>query len=1018
MRRLLHAALAVFFAAAVPSLAAAQEAPSLPVRFGVHPTYERMVFDWTQPVEYRVVEKGNSVTLSFDKPARIDEPAVLAGLGRVATGVGIEGAATQLSLTMALTDGVRLRHFRAGTKVVLDFSRAATPDKPPVDKPTTEKTAAEKPVAKPAEPKPAATKATMPPPPPPAATEKMAAAAPAAPSPSTPSLSTPSMPAAAASPTAPPTVIPAAANNPPPAANPVKKPDGIAALPIAVIRTGDGFGLRFGWKEPVAAAVFGRGQHLWIAFDRPTLLDLSALQARRDDLVGDIDIIESKGTVLRLSPPVGTSTLVRREGTAWIIELGRLPRRPMVPVAVSTRAADNPSTARMFLELPGAQSLLQFRDPDIGDLLFVVPTAVEGAGVAENRSLPQFHLLPSAQGVVVRKYDDSVDVRPVGNGVEISSGRGLFMSALPDAPTRTTALGRERSRLFDFAAWRRNGPEKFTEDRQALHRAVAAAADQERNRARLDLARFLFAYGHVVDTLVLLRMIEQEDAPMVATGPARAMRAVSAFMAGDLAEATRLFDDKSLEKQPEIDLWRGALALAEGDEKTAIVLISRNSDVSESYPAPFANRLGLAIAEAWIIAGDAARASARLDIITSSQPTPGERAQLAYLRGHLARLQGEDDIAEAIWRKVASGPTSPARAAATLAWIDILIEAGKMGAREAIEELDRLRFGWRGDRYEFLTLRKLGQMQLAAGDYRSGLNTLRQAVTYFPDGKDTRPLVAEMSEAFERLYLGGAADRLSPVAAIGLFEDFRELAPSGAKGDEMTRRLADRLVAVDLLDRAADLLENLVKHRQAGAPRAATGARLALVRLLGRNPNAALEALKTSEAADLPPALARERQRLAARALADLGRPQDALARLVDDQDADADLLRADIYWRAQDWPQAAAALGRLAGDPPAGAAPAPDNQARQIIHMAVALALAGDEAGLGRLRERFGAPMDETPFKDVFRVLASERGGPVADVRQIANRVAATAPFQSFLANYRQRLAAGAKSGEQRAGS
>ena len=38
-----------------------------------------------------------------------------------------------------------------------------------------------------------------------------------------------------------------------------------------------------------------------------------------------------------------------------------------------------------------------------------------------------------------------------------------------------------------------------------------------------------------------------------------------------------------------------------------------------------------------------------------------------------------------------------------------------------------------------------------------------------------------------------------------MFYEFRELTPIGRRGDEMIRRLADRLVAVDLLDQAGEL---------------------------------------------------------------------------------------------------------------------------------------------------------------------------------------------------------------------
>jgi hypothetical protein len=85
------------------------------------------------------------------------------------------------------------------------------------------------------------------------------------------------------------------------------------------------------------------------------------------------------------------------------------------------------------------------------------------------------------------------------------------------------------------------------------------------------------------------------------------------------------------------------------------------------------------------------------------------------------------------------------------------------------------------------------------------------------------------------------------------------------------------------------------------------------------------------------------------------------------------------------------------------------DEQARQAIRLAVALSLSRDRDGLKRFDGEFGAAMRKGPYKDIYQVVSSEPGAPVGDVRDIAARAAAIAPFQSFLADYRKRLLAAA---------
>src|SRR5262249_8773796 len=170
----------------------------------------------------------------------------------------------------------------------------------------------------------------------------------------------------------------------------------------------------------------------------------------------------------------------------------------------------------------------------------------------------------------------------------------------------------------------------------------------------------------------------------------------------------------------------------------------------------------------------------------------------------------------------------------------------------------------------------------------------------------------QLADTFADIYLGADADKVPPLRALALYDEFKELMPSGAKGDEIIRTLADRLVAIDLLDRAAELLDGQVKTRLQGRDKARVAARLAVVRLLDRKPKEALDALDAESAGHMDADLKRQRQQLRARALTELGRPVDALAALSGDASRDADRLRADIAWRGKKWGEASQILTRL----------------------------------------------------------------------------------------------------------
>ncbi|MBX6322033.1 MAG: tetratricopeptide repeat protein, partial [Rhodospirillaceae bacterium] len=334
----------------------------------------------------------------------------------------------------------------------------------------------------------------------------------------------------------------------------------------------------------------------------------------------------------------------------------------------------------------------------------------------------------------------------------------------------------------------------------------------------------------------------------------------------------------------------------------------------------------------------------------------------------------------------------------------VQLKAGSITPAKAIERLEEARFLWRGGPLELTVTRRLADLYLQQGEARKGLSLLRAAAAEFADSPEAPAIAQRMTQAFEDLYLNGGADRLKPLSAVALFQEFRELMPAGEKGDRMIAALADRMVKVDLLDQAAALLEDQVKTRLQGVERARVGARLAAIRLLDRKPDAALEALKLSDGADLPGQLAAERRRLEARARLEKGQGDVALALIAGDDSPDGLLLRVDIAWRAQKWADAAAAIGALVearGEDPAKLSAEGE---QLVLNRAVALSLAADHDGLKALRDRFGDSMGAGPFADAFALLTSDFAEADA-LKPVAEQLKGVEQVEGFLAAYRKRL-------------
>ena len=212
---------------------------------------------------------------------------------------------------------------------------------------------------------------------------------------------------------------------------------------------------------------------------------------------------------------------------------------------------------------------------------------------------------------------------------------------------------------------------------------------------------------------------------------------------------------------------------------------------------------------------------------------------------------GHNEDALAAYRTAADSWDRPAAAQGRLRETSLRYSLGDLKREDVISELETLTTIWRGDETEIEALKILARLYTEEGRYRDAFYVMRSAMAAHPDSDMTRRIQDEAAATFDSLFLAGKGDAMPAIDALALFYDFRELTPIGRRGDEMIRRLADRLVSVDLLDQAADLLQYQVDHRLQGAARAQVATRLAVIYLMNRKADRALATLRATRTADL-----------------------------------------------------------------------------------------------------------------------------------------------------------------------
>ena len=695
-------------AAGRPAPAAAASAPQVKVRTGQHPEYTRIVFDWPSKVGYRLDEGPDSVTLRFDRAARIDLKRLQSRPPRYVSGATATVADDGVVVRLNVPPTSRIRHFLSGPKVVVDVMKPGT--KKAVEKealapapmaPVTTGAEAPKPVAKaeasstaaetPSSSAAAATSqsaepaqtaeatsgavktkgaaANAPAADPAAAsgtgTNAVAARAPARPS--TPTLlrpgrrrgdSTPRSDVAAAA------AAPATGGTTPAGAAP-------QAAPI-----GDAIGIRFDWTTPVAAAVFRRAGGLWVVFDKPSTQDTAALAAQAGNIVRDIrQVPADQATALRMSTVSGINPSIRREGTSWILEFRKQALIASTPILPKVRA-DVSKGSRVFLPIREPGPAIAIADPEVGDTLVVVPVIPLGYGMDRQRTYPQFRLLQTVQGIVIEPRIDNLLIKSIRRGVELTSPSRLQVSAVSARDQAGAQIGaqRELTRLFDFKRWTEVTPATFYDERRKLEDKVSQAKARRQEKRRFDLVRFFFAGGYAAEAIGIMRVMNKGRPELLNNPEFRALRGAAHVVMGHLEDAAADLYHPSLQNNDEARFWQAVLRAREGDMKGAARFLRHLGGIIQPYPKALKVPLGLLVAEGGIALGSVRTARTFLDLVEAESPKPADRAELGYLSGLLAEMSGDADSAVSEWEQVQTGPNRPSRARATKARTEILLK--------------------------------------------------------------------------------------------------------------------------------------------------------------------------------------------------------------------------------------------------------------------------------------------------------------------------------------------------------
>lgn len=948
---------------------------SMDIRASDQSGFSRLVFDGKDASGYSVSQQGSALIVTFKNAAQ-------ANIGDVGNTKNIgtvnlqSGANEPLSVSVQIPEGSKFRHFKIGNRVMVDVydstsssapTRSAAVDTPPKKEPVKEPIKEVEVEKEPVVESPAQEELT-------------------------------------------------------PTANKTEEP--AEQMPAA---SGDAHVITISTTRNVGLAVFERAGYLWIVEDNPTLKIPPIISGPEKDKFGKFEEIEMiGGKAFRLLKPEGAYFYGEGGGLLWRIIFTPNPRGKKA-LAMQTREATAKTGGvlrSLFWPMGSAAKVLTLTDPLLGDDIKIVTAEDTSQYIGPAREMVEMEILPSIVGMAVVSRVDDLNVDVVEEGVNVSSAAGLAVSPLSDTASLNLKDDIEKegkmferlespdniNQIFDFTSWEMGGLKVLDENRRILMLGAANKQGNTKTEDLITLAKLNLANDRGPEALGLLRVAENVLPGIEETPEFLALRGAAATLAHKDDEAIVSLAKPAIQQYDEINYWKAAALAGLEDWQQADKVMPQRLDVLEQYPAKIKEPLALALTEVALRAGKlilAERLLAMLEPKFADMSIP-RQSSWKYLQGELERQRGNDDEALKNWETLLTGKDDYYRAKAGLSVTKLQLDRQKITPAKAIDRLEGLRYAWRGDELETTINYRLGQVYIENKEYLKGLAVLRNAVGLSPNTKLSDEVTDYMTSSFRSLFTDGSLSKMSPVDAVSIYEEFKELTPPGDEGNVFVQNLAERLVEVGLLSRATTLLEDQMNFRLKGEDKTKVAIRLAAIRLLDNKADGAIQALDVAQIAATEAgtnAYDNEIKMLRASALSKNGEANKALALLTGlPSTMNLAKLRADIAWNGGLWNDAANAFGDIiAFEKISMTRPMSEYEENLVLNRSIALNLSGNQTELSALRDKYGDLMKQSAKARIFEMVTRQKQLGVLENREsIKSFISEVNLFGDFLENYK----------------
>ncbi len=685
--------------------------------------------------------------------------------------------------------------------------------------------------------------------------------------------------------------------------------------------------IAFDFPDDLHFAAYERAGYLWFVIANADGESLSLNDA--DDEQADLSVMRryqfEQATVYAV--PSGVSLRLRQQ---------------------STFRADQISYEADLIEISQEGRLVSFMDPIVGDVLHVTLVS-QPIALSELVEFPDFTLLPTLRGLVLKPRDETVAIATTGSMIGVSrtmvadveeifgndrdsaSGAGspisdqVFESSerkiLDDTDERTVSLEPERDRAESATVSNQSrspflgimpmalNEKQYRDLKLDLLAEVSSDSNAQALAARLELARLYLAMGLGAETVAQLEPVLAGRSSLSGMTTPRAVAAAGSILLGHSEPALEELSRPPFRHSSELAVWRLAAAANLQDWPTAQDNLNDAIATIFHYPEPLLSRLGPGVMQTQLKAKDFEGAERTLRRLEQLGDGDWFHAVGGNLRGRFFANIGRLEEALDWYSSATSHPGWNEKVASLFEEAILKWQLG-VPLSETLATLDTQRAYWRGHPDETTMLLKSADLRVKNKEYEEALSLLERAsMRQRLDGNSKGK--TEIDEAMSEIMATAKSEliRSNPLDLLLLVERYDE-SKHDLDSVAFWMDLAEALGEDGFEDAAIRVLEERIGTSGDDGKQRGVDGLLAKLHLNRGRPDKALAITQGA----LPEPLTENARIIASNALLQLDDPEKAMDVLDQNQQVNEFELVSRILFESRSWRELAD-LSELGGN-------------------------------------------------------------------------------------------------------